>query len=185
MASPRDFVALSQTTPNCYRMNLSGGKIEIMPVHHETGRKELILGSQIHAWCHNNPLVGEYGGATTGWTLPTEVVEMRCADASVVLMTRWNNLTNDEKAEAYPAVAPNFVIELRSVNDTAERVHEKMLMWMNAGVEEGFSLDPFDQKARIYRTLSRNRVTWTEYQNPPNLRSNVLNGFVLNLQGII
>ncbi|CAG8780409.1 19591_t:CDS:2, partial [Racocetra fulgida] len=37
--------------------------------------------------------------------------------------------------EAYPPIAPNFVAEIRSNRDTAEAVHEKMCLYMDAGVE--------------------------------------------------
>ena len=37
MASIRDFEEIAKVTPNCYQMNLLEGRIEIMPVHHNTG----------------------------------------------------------------------------------------------------------------------------------------------------
>ena len=41
---------------------------------------------------------------------------------------------NDQK-EAYPPVAPNFIAEIRSNSDTAEAVHRKMCLYMDAGVK--------------------------------------------------
>ncbi|RIA85590.1 restriction endonuclease type II-like protein [Glomus cerebriforme] len=185
MASTKDFEELAKVIPNCYRMNLSEGKIEVVPVHHNTGRREAILGNQITAWCLNNmSLVGEFGGPNTGWTLPLPDTTVRCPDYSVVLIARWNTLSNADREEAFPAIAPNFVVEIRSQSDTEDKVHENMIMWMNAGVEEGFSIDPFTHRARIY-SIMRHQIHWREYANPTTLTSNVLNGFVLNLQGII
>ncbi|CAG8647784.1 14637_t:CDS:2 [Funneliformis mosseae] len=181
-------------------MNLSEGKIDIIPVYHNTGRREAILGNQITTWCLNNmALVGEFGGPNTGWTLPLPDTPVRCPGYSVVLIARFLivihvtfleyffltvNVIADGtyyREEAFPAIAPNFVVEIRSQSDTEDKVHEKMIMWMNAGVEEGFSIDPFTHKARIYRR----QFHWRENVNPSILTSNVLNGFVLNLQGII
>ena len=41
----------------------------------------------------------------------------------------------NDQSEAYPPIAPNFVAEIRSNRDTAEAVHRKMCLYMNAGVE--------------------------------------------------
>lgn len=48
---------------------------------------------------------------------------------------RWNTLSANDQNESYPTVAPNFIVEIRSRSDTPDKVHEKMLIWMNAGVE--------------------------------------------------
>ena len=48
---------------------------------------------------------------------------------------RWNALTDVEQDEEYPSVAPNFIIELRSKSDSPQYVHNKMLRWINGGVE--------------------------------------------------
>lgn len=35
----------------------------------------------------------------------------------------------------FPPIAPNFVVELRSQSDPPQYVHNKMLRWINGGVE--------------------------------------------------
>ncbi|PKK77130.1 hypothetical protein RhiirC2_706828 [Rhizophagus irregularis] len=45
--------------------------------------------------------------------------------------------------EAYPPVTPNFIVELRSQSDSVQYIHNKMLQWMNAGAEEGWFIDQF------------------------------------------
>ncbi len=47
----------------------------------------------------------------------------------------WNRLSQNDQNEAYPPIAPNFVVEIRSNRDTAEAVHQKMCLYMDAGVE--------------------------------------------------
>jgi len=44
-------------------------------------------------------------------------------------------LSQNDQNEAYPPIAPNFVVEIRSNRDTAEAVHQKMCLYMDAGVE--------------------------------------------------
>ncbi|CAG8552964.1 3698_t:CDS:2 [Paraglomus occultum] len=114
--------------------------------------------------------------------LPLPTATVLCPDTSVVLAS-WNRLSQNDKNEAYPPVAPNFIAEIRSNMVTAEAVHRKMCLYMDAGVE-AFSIDPINGTARIYR-VQRNNITWLEYTNPLSLKSRVLNGFVLNLQGIL
>lgn len=48
---------------------------------------------------------------------------------------RWNNLTQAQQDQAYPPVAPNFIIELHSQSDSPQYIHNKMLRWINGGVE--------------------------------------------------
>ncbi|CAG8828689.1 1731_t:CDS:2, partial [Dentiscutata erythropus] len=56
-------------------------------------------------------------------------------DAYVVLINRWNTLSDDKKEATFPRVAPNFIVELRSSSSTYISCHRKMLTWINAGVE--------------------------------------------------
>ncbi len=44
-------------------------------------------------------------------------------------------MSNADQEETFPAIAPNFVVEIRSQSDTEDKVHEKMIIWMDAGVE--------------------------------------------------
>ncbi|CAG8662411.1 11213_t:CDS:2, partial [Paraglomus occultum] len=86
-----------------------------------------------------------------------------CLDASVVLSTRWNTLPPNEQ-EVFPAVAPNFVAEIRSMSDSKSFVHDKMCTWIDAG--EGFSLDPITQNARIY-SKGNYYIHWRDLGNSP------------------
>jgi Uma2 family endonuclease len=45
-------------------------------------------------------------------------------------------LPPNEQEEVFPALAPNFVAEIRSMSDSESSVHEKMCTWIEAGVEE-------------------------------------------------
>ncbi|CAG8651277.1 40874_t:CDS:1, partial [Gigaspora margarita] len=41
-----------------------------------------------------------------------------------------------KKRYGVSAIAPNYIVELRSFNDSSQSVHNKLLKWMEAGVEE-------------------------------------------------
>ncbi|CAG8753746.1 18165_t:CDS:2, partial [Dentiscutata erythropus] len=151
-ATAENFKELAEILPSYYKLDLTNGKLAIMPVHAQTGQREAKLIYEVTGWCLSNPgLVGLYGSSQTGFYLPLPTETIRCPDA-------------------YPPIAPNFVAEIRS---TAEAIHEKMCVYMDAGVEEAFSIDPINGTARIYS----DSITWSEYTNPPKLQSRVLNGF--------
>ncbi|CAB4479185.1 unnamed protein product [Rhizophagus irregularis] len=96
----------------------------------------------------------------------------------------WGALTRNEQEEAFPSVTPNFIAEVRSVNDSWQFCHDKMLVYMDAGVDEGILIDPIDRTLTCYR-ISRNNIVWGTRNNPRSFTSRILNGFVLNLNNII
>jgi len=49
-------------------------------------------------------------------------------------------LPPNEQEEVFPALAPNFVVEIRSMSDSESFVHDKMCTWIDAGVEESDAL---------------------------------------------
>ena len=48
---------------------------------------------------------------------------------------RWNVLSDAERRQAFPPVAPNLIVELRSYSQSTQNLHDKMLRWVNGGVE--------------------------------------------------
>ncbi|CAG8736210.1 4884_t:CDS:2, partial [Dentiscutata heterogama] len=126
-----------------YRMNLIQGQLEIMPpspVHTETDEREFDIIGQLYNWVFaNRNLVGKAGGSQGCYTLPNTIDDLKPTilgpDASVVLSARWNALSNADRHLAFPPVAPNFVVELRSQSQSPQDFHRKMLLWINGGVE--------------------------------------------------
>ena len=46
---------------------------------------------------------------------------------------------------------PTLAVEILSPNDTIEEIHEKMMVYRQAGVPLIWVLDPYDQTVRVYR----------------------------------
>jgi Uma2 family endonuclease len=46
---------------------------------------------------------------------------------------------------------PTLAVEILSPNDTIEEIHEKMMVYRQAGVPLVWVLDPYDQTVRVYR----------------------------------
>ncbi|CAG8657165.1 3919_t:CDS:2, partial [Acaulospora morrowiae] len=117
------FEEIALANPNSfYRMNLIQGQLEIMPpqsVHNETG----ILSKRVtydlsNCWMvpSNANLVGHHGGSQGTYTLNSG--DILSPKASVVLSSRWNALSTNDRRQAYPPVAPNFIVELRSMSNS-------------------------------------------------------------------
>ncbi|CAG8526822.1 6292_t:CDS:2, partial [Racocetra fulgida] len=107
-------------------------------------------------------------------------------DVSVVLQTRFLKIIK-YKDKAFPPVAPNFIVELRSSSDSPQSLHQKMIRWVNAYVDEGISIDLITNppEVRIYTFNSEtNKVIWKSLVKPDQVESEVLKGFVLNMQKI-
>ncbi|CAG8656564.1 11718_t:CDS:2, partial [Acaulospora morrowiae] len=115
------FEEIALANPNSfYRMNLIQGQLEIMPpqpVHNDTDQREVNIIIEIGNWCRaNDNLVGHYGGSQGAYTLNTG--DILGPEASVVLSARWNALSTNDRRQAYPPVAPNFIVELRSMSNS-------------------------------------------------------------------
>ncbi|CAB4418876.1 unnamed protein product [Rhizophagus irregularis] len=153
------FELTARINPHFFQMNLIDGQLDIMPIENST------VGSSISSQGCFTLLNGDILGPTF----------------AVVLTARF--LNNEE----YPPVAPNFVIELCSQSDSPQYVHNKMLRWINGGVEEGWLIDRFANppEVRIYTfNVNTNQVTWQTLLNPTQITSQVLSEFVMNTQNI-
>lgn len=63
---------------------------------------------------------------------------------------RWDTLTPEQRRK-FPPLAPDFVIELRSVTDDLKTLQDKMQEYMDNGVRLGWLIDPQEQHVKIYR----------------------------------
>ncbi|CAB4441541.1 unnamed protein product [Rhizophagus irregularis] len=176
---------VANANPRFFRMNLIEGVLDIMLIAHTTGKRESLITHHVVGWVLANPnLAREYGSPQVLYTLPNG--DQLGPDACVILNNRWNILTNAQQNEAFPPVTPNFIIELRSQSDSVQYVHNKMLRWMNAGAEEGWSIDRFQNppEVRIYTLNENNQINMQTLSNPPQITSTVLRGFVMSTRGI-
>ncbi|CAG8474281.1 29455_t:CDS:2 [Racocetra persica] len=155
------------------RMSLIEGQLEIimppLPVHVETGNFKLFYRLAGGA----KPIKVQFGSVSAFRLLRLENPDspdkptILSPDTAVILKTRWDSLTNEEKKLSFPPVAPNFIIELR--------------------VDEGISIDLITNppEVRIYTFNSdTNKVIWKSLVKPDQVESEVLKGFVLDMQEI-
>jgi len=116
--------------------------------------------------------------SSTGFKLPNAA--FRSPDAAWIKLERWHTLSSAQKEKFIP-LCPDFVIELLSPSDRTSVIKEKMLEYLDNGIQLGWLIDCKSQQVEIYRPN-----TEVEIKAAPNTLSEeaVLPGFVLNLEPI-
>jgi Uma2 family endonuclease len=94
-----------------------------------------------------------------------------------VTIARWNALTADQREKFLP-LCPDFVVELRSASDSLKELQDKMLEYLENGVQLGWLIDRQNLRVEIYRPGQDVEII----ESPETLSGeNVLPGFVLDL----
>ena len=83
-----------------------------------------------------------------------------------------------EQKETFAPLCPDFVIELRSKNDTISELQKKMKEYQSNGARLGWLIDSKNRQVEIYRQNREVEIL----ENPNSLSGeDVLPGFVLDL----
>lgn len=154
------------------------GKVIIMPpAFSDTGNRNVKISQQLANWSDQNG-TGESFDSSAGFTLPNGA--MRSPDASWILLSRWNVLTDEQKASFAP-ICPDFVIELCSVSDRLNDLQEKMLEYLSNGILLGWLIDRQNRRVYIYRPNQAIEIL----DNPEMVKGDPeLPGFVLQMAKI-
>ncbi|MDZ8185204.1 MAG: Uma2 family endonuclease [Nostoc sp. ChiSLP02] len=150
------------------------GELIIMPpVGGESGNREADLIIDLGIWNRQTGL-GYTFSSSTVFKLPNGAD--RSPDAAWVQRERWEALTPEQRRK-FPPIAPDFVIELRSVTDDLAILRQKMQEYLDASVKLAWLISPQQQQVEIYRQEQN-----VEVRMPINLSGeNVLPGFSLSL----
>lgn len=73
---------------------------------------------------------------------------VRSPDVTWIAASKLEGVSGDI---AFPAIVPDFVIELRAKTDALKTLQEKMREYQAAGVRLGWLIDPQNQQVEIYR----------------------------------
>ena len=169
------FYQLCQKNSDLQFERTATGELIIMPpVGGESGNREAEFIIDLGIWNRQIKL-GYTFSSSTIFKLPNG--GDRSPDAAWIKKERWEALTPEQKRK-FPPIAPDFVIELRSVTDSLETLRQKMQEYMNAGVKMGWLINPQQQQVEIYR-LGKD----VELRNLPTelLGEDILPGFSLSL----
>ena len=116
------------------------------PTTSETGNKNAKLTIEIGIWNKRNQ-IGEVFDSSTGFKLPNGAE--RSPDAAWIRKDRWEALTPAERKRFAP-IAPDFVLELRSEDQSLTYLKEKMEEYMAVGCRMGWLIYPQGRKTFVY-----------------------------------
>jgi Uma2 family endonuclease len=123
------------------------GQIIIMPpTGSETGNRNSEIHIELGIWNRKNQL-GKTFDSSTGFKLPNGAD--RSPDTAWIANERWNTLPPEQKRRFAPIV-PDFVVELRSEDQSLPDLREKMDEYMAAGCRLGWLIDPQNRRTYVY-----------------------------------
>ncbi len=130
-----------------FERDKDGNIIVMSPSGSLSDHKAHIISFELELWNRINKK-GVVFGSSAGFTLPDSSV--RSPDAAWISNSQWNRLTKEQKLRFAP-VTPEFVVEVKSPSDLIEDLKEKMGFWISNGVQLGWLVDPYEEKAYTYR----------------------------------
>ncbi len=176
--TPERFEEICQANQELQLERTATGELIVMPPTTPwTGNQNFGLIVQLGIWIEHSAL-GKGFDSSTGFTLPNGAV--RSPDATWVSDRRWQTLTAEEQ-QTFSRLSPDFVIELRSGNDSLEKLREKMQEYIDNDVQLCWLIDPIRKQVEIYRPGQNVEVLG---DTDSLSGEDILPGFVLNLNKI-
>ncbi len=172
------FYQLCRSNPEVkFERNAQGELIIMPPTGGETGRSNAELTADFVIWNRQTQL-GEVFDSSTCFKSPNGA--NRSPDVAWIRRDRWETLTSDQK-KRFPAIVPDFVLELMSPTDTLRDARTKMQEYLESGVKLAWLINPQNRQVEVYRLGRSVEVLDTPIQL---LGEEILPGFVLNLNAI-
>ncbi|BAB75842.1 Uma2 family endonuclease [Anabaena sp. FACHB-709] len=143
-----ELMLMSSQNPELRFERNADGILETMPpTGGISGNREIKAGAYLFNWVESQDL-GEVFGPSTGFRLANSAV--RSPDAAFVAKGRlpenW-----DQQEDKFINLAPDFVIGIRSKNDSLTKLKAKMEEYIANGVKLGWLIDSKNQQALVYR----------------------------------
>ena len=156
----------------------STGELIIMsPAGSETGNRNFKLIQQLANWTDKDG-TGIGFDSSAGFILPNGAT--RSPDASWIELSKWNALSDAQKAKFAP-LCPDFVVEIRSPSDSLKSLKDKMQEYIDNGVSLGWLIDRKNRQVYIYSP----NVDVQCLDNPVTASDNsILPGFTLDFAKI-
>lgn len=160
-----------------FEQTAQGELIIVAPTGGEIGSYNSELNADLVVWNRQTEL-GVVFDSSTCFVLPNNA--KRSPDVAWIAKSRWAALTLENRRK-FPAIAPDFVLELLSPSDSWADAQAKMREYLENGVRLGWLIDPETNQVEVYRQGHP-----IEILSHPDTLSNedVLPGFVLNLSSI-
>jgi len=149
--SVEGFKALAVAFPDLRMERAKNGKTTIMsPVKFGSGFRESLAIGYVMAWWLQNGKSGKPFSSSIGIELSD--TSIKCPDAGWISAERIaQNPVADDDGE-FLKIAPDFIVEVKSKTDSLKKLKKKMIdSWIKNGVQLAWLIDPYKQKAYIYR----------------------------------
>ncbi|RCJ42750.1 hypothetical protein A6770_07690 [Nostoc minutum NIES-26] len=169
------FIELALANRDLQLERTATGELIVMPpTASDTGNKNFDIAGQLWLWNRQTKL-GVAFDSSSGFHLPNG--SDRSPDAAWIRQDRWDALSTEQQ-ETFAPICPDFVLELRSKNDSMEKLRTKMREYIDNGASLGWLIDRKNKQVEIYRPNQN-----VEALNHPAslLGEDVLPGFVLDL----
>ena len=144
------FIRLSGAYPELSLERKPDGNIIVMtPVKGGSGMREHKLSLRIGNYCEKH-LGGLTFSPSTGFDLPDG--STRSPDIAWIGPEKLSELSAEALENEFIPLVPDFVAELRSKSDALPHLRAKMTgAWIANGVRLAWLIDPYEEKAWIYR----------------------------------
>ncbi len=143
--SKSQFVDFSNKYPDLIAERESNGSVKIMsPVKKGSGRLESLIQIYVGIWSLEGG-GGEVYSSSTGIELSDGSIKSPdCAWIS--------QISSEANENEFLQIIPDLIVEIKSSSDSIIRLQDKMQnVWMANGTKLGWLIDPYGQKAWIYR----------------------------------
>lgn len=176
--TPAEFYDFCQANRDLRIERSPTGEVIVMPpAFSDTGNRNLKIAQQLANWADADG-TGEAFDSSAGFTLPNGAI--RSPDAAWIRLERWDALTAAEQASFAP-ICPDFVVELRSSNDSLTALKAKMEEYLANGAVLGWLIDRKTRRVYVYRPDQAFEIL----ENPASVGGDPeLPGFVLQLAKI-
>lgn len=160
-----------------FERNPTGELIILPPTGGETGKHNAEMLIDLGIWNRQTKL-GVLFDSSTCFKLPNGAD--RSPDIAWIRQDRWDGLTVEEK-EKFPAIAPDFTVELMSPSDNLKDLRSKMREYIDNQVKLGWLINRQTRQVEIYRLGQAVEIL----ECPAQLSGeNILPGLMLNLQAL-
>jgi Uma2 family endonuclease len=173
----QEFEQLCQDNPDMrLELTAKGELIIMVPAGWASSERNGDLTTQVGNW-NRQAKLGKVFDSSGGFTLPNGAV--LSPDVTWIEKSKFADVS---AKVAFPAIVPDFVIELRSMTDNLKTLQAKMLEYQVNGVRLGWLINPQQQQVEIYRLGQPVEIL----QSPITLNGeDVLPEFKLDLSSIL
>lgn len=116
------------------------------PTNSDTGKRNFTLSGELYIWNKKYKL-GEGFDSSTGFKLPNGAE--RSPDVAWIQNARWAAIKPEQRLRFAP-VAPDFVAEIRSGDQSLVYLKEKMEEYMQCGCRLAWLIDPQSRRTWVY-----------------------------------